>query len=217
VTPGLALDHAAMIRAALALHETRNFAPARVSGRDYLADAIVWAEALETYHLDPQSGLLNMAAKDAADVILRLAPTADDAIPNAHPVYLSAVVRLGGLTGEARWLARADELFSALEAAARSNFVGHAGILNALDFRLRTTDIVTAGPGRTALYEAALGVPYTGRVVVDIDRPDEIPEGHPAKAQLALAGGAAAFICSGGTCSLPVRDKQALLASIGYV
>ncbi len=217
VTPGLALDHAAMIRAALALHETRNFAPARVSGRDYLADAIAWAEALETYHLDPQSGLLNMAAKDAADVILRLAPTADDAIPNAHPVYLSAVVRLGGLTGEARWLARADELFAALGPVARSNFVGHAGILNALDFRLRTTDIVTAGPGRTALYEAALGVPFTGRVVVDIDRPDEIPEGHPAKAQLALAGGAAAFICAGGTCSLPVRDKQALLASIGYV
>ena len=28
VTPGLALDHAAMMRAALALHEARNFGPA---------------------------------------------------------------------------------------------------------------------------------------------------------------------------------------------
>ncbi|MGH6853543.1 MAG: thioredoxin domain-containing protein, partial [Methylocella sp.] len=217
VTPGLALDHAAMIRAALALHETRNFAPALASARTYLADAIAWAEAIETYHRDPQSGLLNMAAKDAGDVILRLAPTADDAIPNAHPVYLSALVRLAALTGEARWLARADELFAALGAAARSNLVGHAGILNALDFRLRAMEIVTAGPGRKALYEAALGVPFTGRAVMDIDRPDEIPEGHPAKAQVALAGGAAAFICAGGACSLPVRDKQALLASAGYV
>ncbi|MGH6830401.1 MAG: thioredoxin domain-containing protein, partial [Methylocella sp.] len=69
VTPGLALDHAAMIRAALALHETRNWAPALVSARDYLADAIAWAEALETYHREPESGLLNMAAKDAGDVI----------------------------------------------------------------------------------------------------------------------------------------------------
>ncbi|MGA7384571.1 MAG: thioredoxin domain-containing protein, partial [Methylocella sp.] len=85
-TPGLALDHAAMIRAALALHETRNWAPALGSARDYLADAIAWAEAFETYHRDPRSGLLNMAAKDAGDVILRLAPAADDAIPNAHPV-----------------------------------------------------------------------------------------------------------------------------------
>ncbi|MGH6847315.1 MAG: thioredoxin domain-containing protein [Methylocella sp.] len=217
VTPGLALDHAAMIRAALALHEARNFAPAPASARDYLADAIAWAEALDTYHRDPRSGLLNMAAKDAGDVILRLAPTADDAIPNAHPVYLSALVRLGGLTGEARWLARADELFAALGAAARSNFVGHAGILNALDFRLSAKEIVIVGARRKALYEAALGVPFTGRVVVDIDKPDEIPEGHPAKAQLALAGEAAAFVCAGGTCSLPVRDKQALLDGIGYV
>jgi hypothetical protein len=89
--------------------------------------------------------------------------------------------------------------------------------LNALDFRLRAKEIVTVGPGRKVLYEAALSVPFTGRIVVDIDRPGEIPEGHPAKAQLALAGGAAAFVCAGGTCSLPVRDKQALLASIGYV
>ena len=206
-----------MIRAALALHETRNFAPALASARDYLADAIAWAEALETYHVDPRSGLLNMAAKDAGDVILRLAPTTDDAIPNAHPVYLSALVRLFGLTGEARWLARADALFAALGAAVRSNLIGHAGILNALDFRLRAKEIVTVGARRKALYEAALGVPFTRRVVADIDRPDEVPEGHPAKAQLPLAGDAAAFICADGTCSLPVRDKQALLASIGYV
>jgi uncharacterized protein YyaL (SSP411 family) len=217
VTPGLALDHAAMIRAALALHETRNWAPALASARDYLADAIAWAEALETYHADPESGLLNMAAKDAGDVILRLAPTGDDAIPNAHPVYLSALVRLGGLTGEARWLARADELFVALGAPARSNFVGHAGILNALDFRLRAKEIVTVGARRKALYEAALGVPFIGRIVVDIDRPEEIPEGHPAKAQVALAGDAAAFICAGGACSLPVGDQRALLDRVGHV
>ncbi|MDQ6702582.1 MAG: thioredoxin domain-containing protein [Pseudomonadota bacterium] len=215
VTPGLALDHAAMIRAALALHETRNWAPA--PARDYLADAIAWAGAFETYHRDPQSGLLDMAAKDAGDVILRLAPTSDDAIPNAHPVYLEVLIRLAGLTGEARWLARADELFATLGAVARSNFVGHAGVLNALDFRLRAKEIVTVGARRKALYEAALGVPFTGRIVVDIDRPGEIPEGHPARAQIELAGEAAAFVCAGGTCSLPVRDKQALLDRVGHV
>ena len=118
-----------------------------------------------------------MTAKDAGDVILRLAPTADDAIPNAHPVYLSALVRLAGLTGDARWLARADALFEALSASVRGNLVGHAGILNALDFRLRAKEIVTAGPQRKPLYEAALGVPFTARVVIDIDR----PEGDPAR------------------------------------
>jgi uncharacterized protein len=217
VKPGLALDHAAMIRAAAALHEVRHFAPMPSQTRDYLADATAWTESLEVYHKDPQTGLISMAAKDAGDVIVRLSPTADDAIPNAHPVYLSALLRLSGLTGDARWLARADELFGALNARMQGNVLGHAGILNALDFRLRAKEIVTAGPERKPLYEAALGVPFTGRTVMDIDRPEEIPQGHPARAQVEMAGEAAAFVCSGGSCSLPVREKKALLDSTGYV
>jgi uncharacterized protein YyaL (SSP411 family) len=216
VKPGLALDHAAMMGAALALREARNYGGAAAPARDYLVDAAGWAEAMEAYHRDPASGLLTMAAKDAGDVILRLAPTSDDAIPNAHPVYLAALVRLAGLTGEARWLARADALFEALSGSVRSNPIGHAGILNALDFRLRVKEIVTAGTQRKALYEAALGVPFTARIVLDIDRPEEIPQGHVARAQVEAAGEAAAFVCAGGACSLPVRDEEALLACTGY-
>ena len=216
VTPGMALDHAAMIKAALALHEVRNLpSVAEILIRDYLADAIGWAEAMETYHVNPESGLLCMAAKDANDVILRLSPTSDDAIPNAHPVFLSALVRLAGLTGDESWLKRADDLFKAVAPSVRTNFVGHSGILNALDLRLRIKDIVTAGPMRQALYEAALGVPFIERIVMDIDQPDQIPDGHPAKAQAAMAGEAAAFVCSGGACSLPVHDAKALLETIG--
>jgi uncharacterized protein YyaL (SSP411 family) len=217
VKPGLALDYAAMIRAAAALHEARNFAPSPLRGHDYLADAAAWKRSLETCHRDPQSGLLNMAAADAGDVILRLSPTADDAIPNAHPVYLSGLLRLAGITGDAAWIAHADELFEQLSAPVRANVLGHAGILNALDLRLRGKEIVTAGPQRKALYEAALGVPFTLRTVMDIDEPEKIPQGHPARAQAELAGDAAAFVCSGGTCSLPAHEKEALLARVGYV
>jgi uncharacterized protein YyaL (SSP411 family) len=214
VKPALALDHAAMMRAALALHEARN-RPGLGASRDYLADAIRWAEALESWHVDPRTGLLCMSASDAGDVILRLAPTADDAIPNAHPVYLSALVRLAGLTGEARWLARADALFAALAASVRANPIGHAGVFNALDFRLRAKEIVTAGSARGPLYEAALAAPFSTRIVIDLDWPQELPQGHPAHAQAALAGeGAAAFVCSDGACSLPVRDVEALRALI---
>ncbi|WP_036260753.1 thioredoxin domain-containing protein [Methylocapsa aurea] len=216
VTPGMALDHAAMIRAALALHEVRNLPGASsFLTRDYLADAIGWAQALETYHVDEKSGLLCMAAKDASDVLVRLSPTSDDAIPNAHPVFLSALIRLAGLSGDDRWLKRADELFKAVGPSVRTSFVGHAGILNALDLRLRVKDIVTAGPKRRELYETALSIPFIERIVMDLDQPEEILSSHPAKAQAKLAGEAAAFICSAGVCSLPVRDKQSLLDAIG--
>ncbi len=217
VAPGLALDHAAMIRAALALHEARNWDPERAEARSYLADAVAWAESLDAYHKDPQSGRLNMAASDASDVILRLAPAADDAIPNAHPVYLSALVRLAGLTGDRRWLSRADALFAALAPPVQNNFVGHAGIWNALDFRLRAKEIVTAGRERNALYRFALGVPFTGRILLDIDKEDDFPASHPARAQARLAGKAAAFVCANETCSLPIRNNETLRDTIGYV
>ncbi len=217
VKPALALDYASMMRAALALHEARNL-PGPGAPRDYLGDAIRWAEALDAWHVDPRTGLLCMSARDAGDVILRLAPTADDAIPNAHPVYLSALARLAALTGEARWLARADALFSALAPAVRANPIGHAGVFNALDFRLRAKEIVTAGSARGPLYEAALSAPFSERIVIDLDRPRDLPEGHPARAQAALAGegaeSAAAFVCAEGTCSLPVRDVESLTALV---
>ncbi len=209
VKPGLALDHAAMLRAALALHEARNMA-AEVPDHDYLGDAVAWARAIETHHIDPQTGLLAMSADDASDVILRLTPTADDAIPNAHSVYLAALVRLASATGDETWLKRADALFAALASAVRSNPVGHAGTLNALDLRLRGLEIVTAGPERQALYASALSVPFSDRMVLDLDRLDAIPPDHLAAAQAKAAGVAAAFICSAGTCSLPVHDASAL-------
>ncbi len=217
VKPGLALDYAAMMRAALALHEARNL-PGVGLTRDYLAEAIGFAEALESWHVDPQTGLLCMSARDAGDVILRLAPTADDAIPNAHPVYLSALVRLGGLTGEAKWLARADALFAALAPAVRAAPIGHAGVLNALDFRLRAREIVTAGPARGPLYAAALAAPFNERIVMDLDQSLDLPQGHPARAQALAAGEgageAAAFVCAEGACSLPVQDVERLRALI---
>ncbi|VFU09936.1 thioredoxin domain-containing protein [Methylocella tundrae] len=211
VTPGLALDHAAMIQAALALHEARNLRGASIQSRDYLADAIGWAEALDAYHVDAKTGLICMAAKDAGDVILRLSPTTDDAIPNAHPVFLSALVRLAGLTGDEKWLARADRLFEATAPALRANVVGHAGILNALDLRLRVKEIATVGPARATLYDIALSTPFSDRIVMDIERAEDLPAGHPAHAQAQMAGEAAAFVCAEGACSAPARDAETLL------
>ncbi|MGE0196857.1 MAG: thioredoxin domain-containing protein [Methylocystis sp.] len=215
VKPGMALDHAGMIGAALALHEARNWRKADFARRDYLADAIAWADALDAWHLDAQTGFLQMAARDAKDVIMRLAPTADDAIPNAHPVYLSALVRLAAQTGDEKWRRRADAMFAALGAMIGSNIFVHLATLNALDLRLRAKTIVTVGAARQALYEAALRLPAIDRIVVD-------GEGlqTPMLAGAAQSIGdrdAAAFVCAGETCSLPAWDEAGLLATLREV
>ena len=212
VKPGMALDHASMLGAALALHEARNWRKAGFARRDYLADAIAWADALDAWHLDAQTGFLRMAARDAKDVIMRLAPTADDAIPNAHPVYLSALVRLAAQTGDEKWRRRADAMFAALGPAIGSNIFAHLATLNALDLRLRAKTIVTVGAARQALYEAALSLAAAERIVVD---------GEGAQTPM-LAGAAqsigdrdaAAFVCAGETCSLPAWDEAGLLATL---
>jgi hypothetical protein len=217
VKPGFALDHAAMLRAALALHEARHMSGAELPRYDYLADALDWAEAVRDDYHDPATGLLAMSTADASDVILRLAPTSDDAIPNAHPVYLTALIRLAHLTGDDAWLKIADQLLATLAPFVEANFAGHAGILNALDLRLNGLEIVTAGPERKALYEAALAVPFDRRIVVDLDRPETASQSHPAAAQVKLAGAAAAFVCTKGTCSLPVHDVAGLEALVASV
>ena len=214
VSPGLALDHAAMIGAALALHEARNWRATASSRRDYLADALAWTQSLEAYHRDPETGLLRMAAQDAQDLILRLSPTADDAIPNAHSVYLSALIRLAAQTSDDQWRVRADAVLAALTPAMEANFFGHLACLNALDSRLRAKTIVTIGPERRKLLEVALRLPYFDRIVVDADGSRSPSSVEAAQWEAAKNKDAAAFVCAGETCSLPIWDEQGLGATL---
>ncbi|MBV9634185.1 MAG: thioredoxin domain-containing protein, partial [Methylobacteriaceae bacterium] len=197
--PGFASDYAAMIGAALALHEASG-------ARPYLDQAIAWARALDRHHLDPASGLLFQSADDASDLPTRLAPTADEAVPNAHGVFAAALVRLAAHTGDEAWRRRADALIAAVAKSMGSFPLAHGAVLNAFDFRLRAAEIVVAGDERQALRHAALAIPFLDRVVVDLADPQGLPPDHPAAAQLRLAGSGAAFVCVGERCSLPVRD-----------
>ncbi len=206
VRPAFALDYAAMARAALALAEARGTA----AERNYAGEAAALLDALLALHRDPASGLLAMAAADAADVILRLKPTADDAIPNAHPVALDAMLRLAALTGTDRWREAADALLAAMAGAVRANAIGHLGTLNSLDFRLRGAEIVVAGAERTALHKAALAAPWPTRTVLELADVSALPADHPARAQAEAAGPGAAFVCHAGACSLPINDPAAL-------
>ena len=208
VRPGFALDHASLLRAALALHEARSLiAP---TGRAYLDEARGFARALATYFLDASTGRLCMAASDADDVIMRLKPTADDAIPSAHAVALDALLRLAALSGEDEWHQQADRLFAAVAGAAEASPISHLGILNALDSRLRAATVVTAGRDRLAMTAAALAIPFPLRNVMDLETAASLPADHPAHAQLAAAGDGAAFVCRAGACSLPIGDVAAL-------
>lgn len=197
--PGLASDYAAMIRAAIALFEA-------TQQKGYLDQALAWQATLDRHHADPERGGYLLTADDAEGLIVRPHATIDDAIPNHNGLIAQNLVRLAVLTGDDTLRDRADAMFDALLPLAAQNAFGHLSLLNALDMRLGLAEIVIAGEGANALFDAALQLPPAIRTVLRVADSNALPSSHPAQAKVAATKNAAAFVCRGETCSLPVTD-----------
>jgi hypothetical protein len=210
--PGMASDHANMMRAALALAEASSGQP---SAR-YLAFAEQWAAVLDARHLDPATGVLTTAADDSRDVVIRTISTGDDASPNANAVYASALLRMAALTGKDEWRERADRLIAAVAPRALAEPDRHAALMNALDFRLRGVEIRIVGPQPESLAQAALSIPFLNRTVRVIDPQNPAPSDESLLAEELSRprAQAAAFICAGERCSLPITQASEIASRV---
>jgi uncharacterized protein len=201
--PGLASDFACMIKAALALHEA-------TSERPYLDQALTWQRALDRTYVNPDNDGYFLTADDAEGLVVRPAATYDDATPNPNSIAAANLVRFAVLTGDDAWRERADRLIEGVLGAAGENLIGHAALLNAADLRLRAAQIVITGSGARAdtLAAAARQLPTLNRIILRAGDASALPPSHPARAKIAAAPDAAAFVCVGETCSLPVSDPD---------
>jgi uncharacterized protein YyaL (SSP411 family) len=206
LVPGLASDYAAMIRAALALFEA--------TGEPRFLDlASRWQRSLDLHYADTAHGGYYLTADDAEGLIVRPHSSIDDAIPNHNGLIAQNLARLAVLGGEASWRQRTDALFAALLPRAAENVFGHLSLLNALDLHLAGNEIVVTGQGieADALLEAARKSPHATSIVLHAPAAEALPSHHPARAKLATAKTAAAFVCRGQSCSLPITEPAALL------
>ncbi|MEA2990518.1 MAG: uncharacterized protein QOG83_3229, partial [Alphaproteobacteria bacterium] len=203
--PGLASDHANMIRAALALFEAGG-------ERSHLDRALAWQAALDRHYANPDTGGYFLTADDAEGLVVRPNSTSDEATPNPNGVAAQNLVRLAVLAGRDALRAQADRMFDGINPIAAENLFMHLSLMNALDLRLRGAEIVVAGQGAgaAALVAAALKLPYLDRIVLRAPSPDALPASHPAQEKIKAAAGAAAFICVGERCSLPVTEPAQL-------
>ncbi|MDQ0396059.1 thioredoxin domain-containing protein [Labrys monachus] len=208
LVPGLATDLAAMIRAALALAE------AGAEG-DFIMRALGWADAVERDYRDSEGGGYFLTASDAAGLIVRPRSTLDDAVPNANGMMADDLVRLAALTGDERWLTRADEVLAGLSPSIAANIFGHCSLLNALDLRLGGLEVIVVGegPGADALLAKARAQPFPVRIILRIRTIADLPSSHPVRAAPATPG-AAAFVCTNGRCSLPAGNAADLAATL---
>jgi uncharacterized protein len=205
--PGLASDHAAMIRAALALHEA-------TGEHAHLERALAWQATLDRHYANPDNGGYFLTADDAAGLVVRPNATTDDATPNPNAVAAQNLIRLAVFTGQHAWRDKADRLFEGIAASAGENLFAHLALLNALDLRLRAAEIVVAGEGARAndLLAAARKLPFLDRIVLRAS--PALPASHPAQEKIKATAQSAAFICVGETCSLPVTEPDAMAAAV---
>jgi uncharacterized protein YyaL (SSP411 family) len=205
VFPGFALDHAAMMRAALALYEA-------TGEQGYLDRARAWRDVLLRDYRVGDTGPLAMTAADADPLVVRPQPLNDDAVPNANGVLAEALVRLAALTGADEDRRLAEETLQTLARAAGGAPLGHTSILNALDLHLRGLVIVVARDGEGGLTRAALALPYLERSVTQVADAGALGPEHPAKGAALAANHPQALVCAGMRCSLPVTTPEALAA-----
>ena len=124
--------------------------------------------------------------------------------------------RWAAATGDARWRRQLDMLFARMLSVAAANMFGHLSLLNALDLYLAGAEVVVTGQNEDAeaLLKAARALPHANTIVLHVPDPAKLPSHHPAAGKIVASGGAAAFVCRGQTCSLPVTEPDALAALV---
>ena len=126
--PGLASDFAAMIKAALALHEA-------TGERGFLDQALAWQGAFDRHYANETTGGYYLTADDAEGLVVRPAGTSDEATPNPNAVAAQNLIRLAVLTGDDAYRAKADRLIEGV-LAGTENHLAHIALLNAIDMRI---------------------------------------------------------------------------------
>ncbi|MEJ2602379.1 MAG: thioredoxin domain-containing protein [Gammaproteobacteria bacterium] len=204
-------DHAFLIDALLELGQT-----AWDTGR--LRFAIDLAEVLLTHFEDRENGGFYFTADDHEALLHRTKPLADEAMPSGNGVAARALLRLGFLLGEERYVGAAERTLRAAWPAMTEYPHGHASLITALEEYLDPPEIViirgeTPEIGRWSRNAAAIYAPR--RLVCAI--PDD--EGAlPGSLALRLPAdeGTVAYVCEGTRCSLPVTTWPALAALLGH-
>ena len=168
--------------------------------------AIELAEVMLAHFTDDDAGGFYFTADDTETLIVRPKTFSDDALPAGNGLAARALIRLGHLLGETRYLDAAEAVLRAARAAIERYPHGHGSLLMALD---ELTDppaiVVLRGPAEElATWSAGLDKLFDPRrmvIAVPTDARD-LPAALAAKAP--VASGIVAYVCRGMTCSAPL-------------
>ncbi len=164
---------------------------------------------------DPGAGGFFFTAHGHERLIQRPKPTADDALPPGNAIAARALLKLGHLFGETRYLDSANRAIDWARGPMEQQPAAHAALLSALEARLEPAEqILVRGPADELApwlvvarrgyhpWRASYGLAYESAGVL----PPYLPKpasGDPAASKVR------AYRCEGLTCGLPIESLQA--------
>jgi uncharacterized protein YyaL (SSP411 family) len=200
--PGQLEDHAYLLEALLTLYEA-SFDPRWFGEARSLADTI-----LERFG-DGERGGFFSTADDQEVLVARRKDIEDNPIPSGGSSAALGLLRLGALTGEARYEEAAVGHLRLLHEIAPRHVLAFGHLLQAIDFSLRPTrEVALAGEGE--------GLDALARVVRERLRPHLVlaggpPDGVPLlEGREPVDGRAAAYVCERFACRTPVTEPDEL-------
>lgn len=204
-------DYAVMMRAALTLFE--------VTGEEgFLDRAVGWAGVLDRHYRDGRGGAYFLTPDDAEALVARTKSAADNATPSGNGLLVAVFWKLHALTGDPNYLARSEEIVRAFSGELDRNFYPYSNLIEGALLPAEGIQIVIVGSrgkeDTDTLFRAAVDAPLVERALSVVAPEAALPDGHPAKGKTIPDGRAAAFVCTGPVCSLPITDPAALRAAL---
>ena len=184
----------------------------------YLQSASETAEFMCALFEDRESGGFYLYAEDAEPLMLRPKETYDGALPSGNSVAACVLSKLGKLTAEPVWEARAVRQLGFLGKSIKEYPAGHCfGLMAALTALYPTREVVAAVPAeeniaeiRTALSRSFL--PDTAVLVKTRENEALLNKLAPfAAPYLVLDGKTDFYLCENKACSLPLTGLDALV------
>ena len=180
-----------------------------------LAWVIELAEVMLRHFEDSAAGGFYFTADDHEALIVRPKTFSDDATPAGNGLAARALLRLGYLLAEPRYLEAAEDTLRAARAAVERYPHGHGSLLLALDELTEPPAVlVLRGPAADLeVWRGEIDKLFDPRRMI-VAVPGDATGLPPALADKKPVADTVAYICRGMTCSAPVRTLGELIRQI---
>jgi hypothetical protein len=202
-------DYAYLADAILELQQLRFDATELAFAKDLL-------EVLLRHFEDRDAGGFFFTSDDHEILMHRSKSLSDDATPAGNGIAAHALVRMGYLLGETRYLDAADRTVRTAWAALEKYPQAHTSLLLALEEILNATEVVIlrGAPAAMAAWQSELAKVYAPRRLL-LAIPADTADLPPALKDKTPRGAAIAYLCRGTTCSAPIDSLDALAQHLG--